>query len=121
MRRLYSSALGGTAAVVRNGSYVLDEGDVEACGLKCADCCFTSVAGTLNVNFYSLHAVIDCAFCCCFCCSLCCVRGVLSGALEALSTGGRPCDGVALYVSDSYDCVVESRADVCVTCFDILQ
>ena len=116
---LYSSALRRTASVMRDRSYVFDKSNVESCCLESTNSSFASVAGTLYINFYSLHAVFHSALSCCFCCCLSCIGSILTGALEALSAGRRPCYCVALYVSDCNDSVVEGRADVCVTGFYI--
>ena len=54
---LYSSTLGRTAAIMRNGGHVLDHVDFKTCSLERADCRFTTCAGALDVNFNDTHAV----------------------------------------------------------------
>ena len=54
---LYSSTLGRTAAIMRNGGDVLDHVDFKTCSLERADCRFTTCAGALDVNFNDTHAV----------------------------------------------------------------
>ena len=51
---------------------------------------------------------------------LCSERRVLLGALEAHAAGGCPRYGIAHNVGDRHDGIVEGRADVCVTFFNIL-
>ena len=54
---LDSSSLGGTAAIMGNGSDVADHADIEACSLECPERRLSSGAGTLNENFNTPHAM----------------------------------------------------------------
>ena len=48
-----------TAAIVGDGSHVLDQGDFQTGSLQRTDSGLAASAGALDVNFNSLHAVLD--------------------------------------------------------------
>ena len=110
---LNATALGRTAAIVRNGSYVLDHRDLQASGLERTDGGFTALTGALDVDFYALEAAV-------FHSSLCSglsdhLRGVgsgLSAAAESEAAGGSPGQCVAIGVGDGHHGVIEGRADM---------
>ena len=97
---------------MRNRSNVFDECNVETGRCESADRCFTTVAGTLNVNFYSLHAMVDCTLSCFFSCHLCCERCALTGASESVRAGAGPAECVSVHVSQCDQRIVEGKGGI---------
>ena len=61
-----------------DGSHVLDQGDFQAGSLQRTDSGLTASAGALDVNFNSLHAVLDRSLSCGLGSGLSCERGALA-------------------------------------------
>ena len=99
---------------------VLDHADFKSCGLKSADGRLTALTGTLDVDFNSLHAVINSGLRGSFGGGLSGEGSALSGALEAKSAGRCPRNCVTGKVSDGNDGVVKAGADMGRTLFYIL-
>ena len=97
---------------MRNGSNVLDHGDLETYGLKSADRGFTSRTGTLNVNLNRLKTVLNSSLSGSFGSGLSCERCALSGALEAKLACRSPRNCISVNIGDSYDSVIESGLNV---------
>ena len=82
---------------MRNGSNVLDHGDVETGGLKCTDGSFTALAGTLDVNFNGLQTIVlDCSLGSSFSSHLSSKGSGLLGTAEAQTAGGSPGQSVTV-------------------------
>ena len=103
-----------------DGSHVLDQGDFQAGSLQRTDSGLTASAGALDVNFNSLHAMLDCNLGCGLSSRLSCKRGALTAAAEVQGARGAPGHCIALQVGDGDDGIVEGRLDMSLTSSNVL-
>ena len=118
---LYAASLGGTASVVGDRGYILDESNLEILALQSTDSCLTACAGALYEYFNSLETVLLGSSCSCLGSGLSSERSRLLGASETETACGSPRDSVALHICNSNDSVVEGGLDMNLSLLDILS
>ena len=116
---LNSSSFGRTAAIVRNGRYVLDHADLETGGLQGTDGGFSAGAGAFDDAFNGFHTVFHGVFRGGFRSKLSGKGSALSGTFETGSTGGGPGDRVTGFVGDHDNRVIECGIDMGYAVFNI--
>ena len=86
---------------MRNGSHVLDHNNFQACGLQSADSSFTSLTGSLDINFNGLQAAgVDGCLGSGLSSSLGGKGSGLTGTTETQTAGGSPGNGVTVQIGD---------------------
>ena len=91
---LYSTALRGTAPVVRNRGDILNKGNIEAGRLKSPQSSFSSRTGPFNVYFNVLYTMLHRLLSRRLSSNLSSKWRAFSRALEALAAGAGPSNGI---------------------------
>lgn len=108
-----ATAVGRTAAVVRQWSDVDDLHHFDTCAVNRTDCRFATCAGTFDINFNLTQSKVVSNLCAIGCCSLSCIGSVLLRTAETHLACRRPADNFAYFVGQGYYHVVEGRMYVC--------
>ena len=105
---------------MRNGGHILDEGDLQPCGLQCTNRCFSACTRALYIDLNRLEAMLHGSLRCCLCRHLRRKRGRLSGAAEPKGAGAGLRLGIALHIGHRYNRIIERRTDMGCAALNIL-
>lgn len=109
---LNSTALGWTAAIVRNGGNIPNECNFQSCSLKCADSGFSTCSWPTYHYLNLAHSLIYSSTGCTFSSSLRCKGSSLFCSLKTARTSAGPGDDISILIGNGDNAIVESRLDV---------